>query len=541
MDLAQPAATGPAAAASAPPPVASAPHPFNVRLMIGLIGVLIASLSSGLNDRVTDVASADWRGIVGLGHDEGTWIAAVYEAAEVAGMMVSAWFAVTFSFRRFAIGVSLAFAGLAAVFPYINDYPVLLFLRVIQGFVGGLLPPLLMTAALRFLPPGIKLYGMSAYALTATFGPNLATPLAALWIDKVGWELVYWQVIPPCLFSAVLMGWGLPQDPVRFQRFKQFDWRGVLTGCGGVIMLVLAFEQGERLDWLTSPLIRILLVCGAISLILFFINEWNHPLPLFKLQILGRRNFSHGLITLSGILIVFMSASSVPASYLAEVRGYRPLEIAPLALTIAIPQLVASPFAAMLCNFRWLDSRIVLAVGLSLLATACFAGSFLTSEWVRDNFYLLQAMHALGQPMAVLPVLMGATGTVQPPEGPFASAMFNTTRGFATVLGGALVESLLTHREHFHSNVLVDQFGHRLHMLARTASGHSTGSVLGLAGPASQEKLRAFAEQVRHQAIVMSVSDVYLLLMVIALSLGVLLLFLPVRAYPPGTKPHSGK
>ena len=36
-----------------------------------------------------------------------------------------------------------------------------------------------MTGALSFLPPGIKLYGLSAYALTATFGPNIAASLAA--------------------------------------------------------------------------------------------------------------------------------------------------------------------------------------------------------------------------------------------------------------------------------------------------------------------------------------------------------------------------
>ncbi len=527
--------------AGSPPAAPTAPHPFNFRLMVGLIGILVASLSSGLNDRVTDVALTDWRGIVGMGHDEGTWIAAVYGAGEVAGMMVSAWFGVTLSFRRFAIGVALVFAALAVIFPFVSSYPVLVSLRAIQGLVGGLLPPLLMTAALRFLPPKIRLYGMSGYALTATFGPNLATPLAALWIDKVGWQFVYWQVIPPCILAAVLMGWGLPQDPVRLERFRQFDWRGVILGCGGVAMLVLGLEQGERLDWLASPLIVTLLACGAVSLTLFFVNEWNHPLPLFKLQMLGRRNFSHGLLTLAGILIVFMSASALPAAYLSEVRGYRPLEIGPLALTIAIPQLIAAPLVAMLCNFRWLDSRIVLATGLALLSGACFAGSFLTSDWIRDNFYLLQAMHALGQPMAVLPVLMGATGAVQPPEGPFASAMFNATRGLASVLGTALVESLVTHREHFHSNVLADQVGRRLHLLSQFGRG-GTSALLSQSGvPLSRESLHMFAGQVRHQALVMSVADVYLTLMALAMSLIVLLLLLPHRAYPPGTEPPSIK
>jgi DHA2 family multidrug resistance protein len=50
-------------AAGSPPAAPAAPHPFNFRLAVGLVGILVASLSSGLNDRVTDVALTDWRGI----------------------------------------------------------------------------------------------------------------------------------------------------------------------------------------------------------------------------------------------------------------------------------------------------------------------------------------------------------------------------------------------------------------------------------------------------------------------------------------------
>ncbi|MCW3604732.1 MFS transporter [Burkholderia cenocepacia] len=528
------------------PPTASppAPHPFTPRLAIGLVGVLIAALSSGLNDRVTDIALVDLRGILGMGHDEGTWIAAVYEAAEVSAMMISAWFAVTLSFRRFAIGVTLAFAGFAVVFPFVRDYPLLVGLRIAQGILGGALPPLLMTAALRFLPPGIKLYGMSAYALTATFGPNLAMPLAALWTDKVGWQFVYWQVIPPCAIAATMIGYGLPQDPVRLERFRQFDWIGVLTGCGGISMVVLALEQGERLDWFHSSLICTLLLAGSVLLAIFVVNEWHHPLPLFKLQILGRRNFAHGLLTLAGLLIVFSSGSTLPSLYLMEVRDFRPLEIGPLALAIAIPQLVAAPFAAMLCNIRQLDSRFVLATGLGLIAGSCVLGSFLTSVWGRDSFFVLQAMQALGQPMAVLPVLMGATGAVQPPEGPFASAMFNTTRGIATVIGTALVETFMTHRRHFHSNMILDHVGGSPHLLSQASDsiGRHAAPLLPDGTPRSTDAIAQFAALVREQVFVMSVADTYLLMMGVAFALILLMLVLPQRAYPPrpATAPGPG-
>ena len=89
-----------------------------------------------------------------------------------------------------------------------------------QGLAGGALPPMLMTVALRFLPANVKLYGLAGYALTATFGPSLGTPLAALWTEYVGWQWAFWQIVAPCLLAMAAVAYGLPQDPVRLGHFQ---------------------------------------------------------------------------------------------------------------------------------------------------------------------------------------------------------------------------------------------------------------------------------------------------------------------------------
>lgn len=501
---------------SAPTP--PAPAPFTSRLALGLIGVLIAALTSGINDRVTDITLADILGIYGLEHDQGTWISSVYAAAEVSAMLLAPWFAVTFSLRRFAIVATFAFTLFGAIIPFAPNLESLITLRVLQGLAGGALPPLLMTAALRFLPWHIKLYGLSAYALTATFGPNLAMPLAALWTEGVDWRMVFWQIIPSGLIAAALIAYGLPQDPLRLERFKQADWRGALLGVSGVTMLIIALTQGERLDWLNSPLITFLLLGAALCLPAFLINEWFHPLPLFKLQLLKRRNFSYGLATLCLFMFVGLAGSAIPAGYLTNIQGYRPLQTMPTALIIALPQLLIAPLVALLINRNWVDSRYVIAFGLGLLTLACIGGSLITSEWIRDDFYALQLLHTFGQPMVVVPLLMNATGVIQPLEGPFASSMVNTLRGLFSVIAGATLENFVTHREHFHSNVLLDGVGSRLQGLDPLQTAQSTA---------------ALARQVKEQAFVLSYSDAFLALLVVIGVLLVILVTLPKRAYPP--------
>ncbi len=521
----------------AQPAATPAPHPFTLRLALGLVGVLIAALTSGLNDRVTDIALADIRAAVGLSVEQGSWVISAYQAAEVAAMMIAPWFAVTFSLRRFALAVSLGFALCGIALPLLPTAPLFIALRVIQGVFGGALPPLLMTVALRFLPPPFKLYGLGAYALTATFGPNLAATLAAFWTDSVGWAFVFWQIVPAMLIAKLLIAWGLPQDPLRTERFQQMDLFGMLTGCSGMALLILALTQGERLDWLSSPLFSALVFSALALLTVFFINEWFHPLPLFKLQMLRRRNLAHGLLGLAGVLILTLSGSALPSAYFSQVAGFRPLQFAPLALTVGLPQLLIAPLIAALLNLRAIDCRWVLTAGVGLLVAACWMGMHITSDWARQNFWVLQILQAFGQPMVILPILMSATSVVAPPEGPFASAMFNTVRGFASIAASTLVSWFISHREQFHSNVLLNRAAAQPWLMTAPDAAQSSPSLplLPDGTPASTETLSGFATLVKHQATVLSLSDAWQMLTVFAALLLLLTAWLPRRVWPPHT------
>ena len=93
----------PAPLEAASTPKVAAPPTFGPRIIIGLVGVLLAVLVSGLNEMVTKVALADIRGAMAIGYDEGTWLVACYAATSVAAMAFAPWCSVTFSLRRFTL------------------------------------------------------------------------------------------------------------------------------------------------------------------------------------------------------------------------------------------------------------------------------------------------------------------------------------------------------------------------------------------------------------------------------------------------------
>jgi DHA2 family multidrug resistance protein len=499
---------------------------LSLRLAVGLVGMLLASLLAILNEQVTAQAMADIQGAFSIGHDDGTWLTALFEAANVATMVFAPWFGITFTLKRFTIGAVIAAMLFGLLCPFAPNLLTLDGLRVLQGMAGGCLPPMLIIVALRYLPPKVKLYGLAGYALTATFGPALGTPLAALWTEYVGWQMAFWQIVPLGIVSCAAIQWGLPADPLKLERLTAFNWTGFLTGFPAVAMLVIGLLQGDRLDWFDSAFIRVMFIGGGLMLATFLVNEWFHPHPFFKLQLLARRNFAHGLTTLVGAVILLVGVAAIPGQFLASVHTYRPLQTAPLSLLVAMPLVITLPLTAALLNLRRVDHRWVMAIGLSLMITTCVMGSFITSEWIRDNFYWLQSIQIIAQPMVILAILMGVTTGLPPAEGPFASAMFNSLKTFSAAVATGLIEGLGTDRERLHSNMLVDQLGnHALVTSQSIDAAHGLGEL---------------AHRIHEQAVVLTSADLYLVMAGVAIALLLLVPVLPVRIYPPwSTTPPS--
>ena len=479
--------------------------------MTGLVGILLIVVGSELNDQVATVALADIRGGLSISNDPGTWFESLYISAEVFGAGISPWFLMTFSLRRWAVAVA-ALAGIAgALVPWSPNEAALYALRIVEGVGGGAAFPLLLSAALRVLTPPTRLYGLALYGLTATCTPALAAPLAALWTNRVGWQFVFWEGVPVFTMAAALVLAGVPREPAQLERFRKIDWRGMVMLVAVFGPLTTVLFQGDRLDWFNSRLICVLSLVSVVGVPLFLLNEWFQEVPLFKLQLLSRRNLLFGLTELFLFLIVGQSSSTLPTRFLTQVQGFRPEQFAPLTGIVAAMQIVMLPFMAWVLDHRRVDARAVNLLGLMLVISACVGCSFVTADWYPGQLILWQVVQGVGQPMVVMSLLMMSTNAItNPADGPFASALINTPRMVAEATGAWLLDLIVRWRGGLHYSRIVDQLG-----ADNVRLGPRAGSL------------------VQQQATVLTLSDAYLVLGCIALAAAVLLLLLTERTLPP--------
>ncbi|SEL39019.1 Major Facilitator Superfamily protein [Roseateles sp. YR242] len=517
-----PVQTAASAAPKAPP---GSPQPvFGLRLACGLLGILLGAIIAGLNNRVPGLVLADVQGGLGFASDDASWLTTAYAAGELAAMPFASWFAITFSLKRFHVTMLSASLVLAAFMPFAHRLEVMLALRALQGLCSGALIPLLMMAALRFLPPKIRLHGLALYALTATFAPNLALWLASLCVEHLeDWRWAYWHVLPLGALALPLVAWGVPRLPMALERLPQGNWLGMALGIPGLALLVTGLDQGVRLDWWHSSVVAAALFAGGALTVLFLLSEWRHATPFMRLQLLVRRNLGLGFTVFFLLLMTLNTAVGLPANTLAHGQGFRLAQTAPLGLIVAWPQLVLGPAVALLLYQRWVDARHVFAAGLVCIGVSCWMASGLTDEWMVRQFLWIQVLQAVGQPLAVVPLLFLATSVVQPMEGPSVSGLVNMLRALGTVSGGAFIGEMLARRQRFHAEMLLDTAASALPALGQGAA-HGVGAA-GLSGT------------IAAQAAVLATADVYRIFGTLALVLVPVVLRLQHIPAPMTTPP----
>jgi DHA2 family multidrug resistance protein len=146
-----------------------------------------------------------------------------------------------------------------------------------------------------------------------------------------------------------------------------------------------------------------------------------------------------------------------------------------------------------------------------------------------DQFFWPNVVRAIGQSMVMAPLSALATAGIERESAASASALFNMTRNLGGAIGIAVLQTFLTKREQFHSNVITSSVSlfseatrQRVDQLQAYLLAH------GVSDPATawHGAVVATGREVRQQAYLMAYSDAFFLmgLGVAAAALAVLLL-----------------
>jgi DHA2 family multidrug resistance protein len=488
--------------------------------LLGVVGVLLGALIATCTGRLMSVGLADIRGALHLGVDEASWINTTFNASMMFIGPFSVYLGGLLGPRRVLLVCAWIFTAVSLLIPFCHSLEMVIALLIIAGLSAGTFYPLTLSFVLRNLPMRFVLVGIAMYATDIIFTTDMAQAWESFFIEHLSWHWIFWNgtILTPIMI--VLVHFGIPWQPLPQPQpgHPMPNWRGFLYASLGAALLYTALDQGQRLDWFHSSLIIGLVAAGALLILAAIVRHFLLPNPLINYQFLLHRN----TLLLAPILISFRfimlaTVVSIP-SFLGSVRGFLPLQEAPVLLWVALPQLVLG--IAAMALMRRIDPRLILAAGFSLVGVACLLDARVTSVWAGPNFGITQAVMAVGLALAfnsmvgsIVLEMLDSGALKRPADVLTFAGFFQVTRLFGGEMGSTFMGHFIAVREQFHSNILGlnIQLGngltdYRLLGLQHAFASHSTG--LTAKGRAAE----ALGLQVRQQAFTLAISDSFLLL-----------------------------
>jgi DHA2 family multidrug resistance protein len=487
----------------------------SAKTWLAVIGATLGAFMAVLNIQIVNSSLADIQGAIGAGIDDGGWISTSYLITEIVVIPLSGWLARVFSLRRYLLVNTALFLMFSVSCAFAGNLAQMIVLRAFQGFTGGVLIPLAFVIIITLLPKAKQPIGMALFAVTATFAPAIGPTIGGWLNERYGWEWIFYVNLVPGAVMLALLWASLEPTPMQLGLLRKGDWLGVATMAIGLGALQTVLEEGNKNDWFGSAFIVDLSIVAAVSLVLFLWIELTTAHPLLNLRLLMRRNFGFGTAANFLLGIGLYGTAFILPVYLSQMQGYNAEQIGIVLIAYGLPQLFIIPFVPKM--MKMVDVRVLVALGFVLFGLSNFMNGSLSADVAGPQLFWSNIVRALGQAIVFTPLSAIATAGIEVENAGSASALFNMMRNLGGAIGIAVLQTALTKREQFHSNVLMsaispfrEELRQRLDHLTHYFLAH------GVTDPAAaqHQAIVAIGRIVRRQAFLMAYGDVFLMLAV---------------------------
>ncbi|WP_195802064.1 MDR family MFS transporter [Bradyrhizobium commune] len=507
LTISTPAPTMPAAT---PERVAADPNRASATVWVAVFAAMIGAFMAILNIQITNASLLNIEGGIGTGVDNGSWISTSYLIGEIIVIPLTDYLSRVFSFRNIMLSFAALFAAFSVACAFTHDLPSMIAMRGFQGFFGGVLIPMAFTLVFTKLPKAQQPIGLAMFSLAVTFAPAIGPTIGGYLTENYGWQTIFYVNVLPTAIMVTILFFTLERQTINLALLREGDWFGIATMAVGLASLQAVLEEGNKDDWFGSPFIVRLAIIAAVSLSLFIYIELVVEKPLLRLRLLTQWNFGVG--TIAAVFLGFALFGSVyllPA-YLGQVQGYNAEQIGNVLAWTGLPQLLLIPLVPKL--MQRFDARYIATIGLLLFAASSFLNIQMSLDYSGDQFFIPNVVRAVGQALTLAPLSALSLGSVAPQDAPAASGISNMMRNLGGAIGTAVLATIVTKREQFHSNII----GHsvtlgREEVRARIAQMTDYFIAHGVPDPnaAREQAIIALGKTVKRQALVMGFSDTF--------------------------------
>jgi MFS transporter, DHA2 family, multidrug resistance protein len=446
--------------------------------------------------------------------DAMSWIQTAYLIAEVIAIPLTGLFTRVLSLRWLFVAAIILFTAASLGCAFSTSFDALIGFRVVQGFAGGMLIPVVFSAVFLLFPVRLHAAATTVGGVVAVLAPTVG-PVVGGWItDTWSWHWLFLINVAPGIVAAATTPFLLPRQPMHLAALRKLDGISVLLAAAALACLELGLKDAPHDGWLSLPVTGFFMLSVGCGM-LFVCRSLCAADPVVDLTMLRRRSFAIGC-GLSFCLGVglFGSVYLMPV-FLAFVRGHDAFAIGSIMLVTGAAQLLTAPLAGALDSR--VSARLLTGFGFAVFAAGLGLSALQSRTADFDEMVWPQLLRGVAIMFCLLPPMRLALGSLAEAEVPDASGLFNLMRNLGGAIGIALIDTILYARTETHA----DDF--RLRLLA----GDSTAAqAIGLSqklfdsrppGPPDAQTVAYIRPLVEKAALALSVNEAWAMLAAVAL------------------------
>jgi DHA2 family multidrug resistance protein len=520
----------------AAPAETAKPAPLDRRRTFAFFCMVFGMVMAILDIQIVSASLAEIQAGLSASSDEISWVQTSYLIAEVIMIPLSGTLSRVLSTRWMFVISAGGFTLMSFMCATSSSIEEMIVWRALQGFIGGGMIPTVFASAFTIFPPEKRPVISPIIGLVATLAPTVGPTIGGYLTELFSWHWLFLVNIVPGIFVTISTYLLVDFDEPNLDLIKTFDWAGLSFMAVFLGSLEYVLEEGPINDWFQDGAVLVLTVLCVVTGILFFHRVFTAKHPIVDLRAFTDRNFMAGSSFSFVMGIGLYGLTYLYPVYLARVRGYSSLQIGETMFVSGACMFLMAPIAGMLS--RRLDPRIMMALGFGCFAFGTWQFTGLTKDWDFWELFMPQVFRGVGLMICMVPINNIALGTLPPDRIKNASGLYNLTRNLGGAVGLALINTILNDRWDLHLERLRESVNWSRSAALETLDTMAMG-FQSLGSDANQAALRSMSNIVRREALVMSFSDVFILLTVLFLGLILALPFIKKpRAAPPSDAGH---
>ena len=396
--------------------------------------------------------------------------------------------------------------------------------RFFQGLLGGSMIPTT-TGALYMLFPKEKQMGAQVVVgLVSTMAPVVGPTLGGYLTEIFSWHWLFLINIVPGILICLGVYKFVHIDKPDYSLLQKIDYLGITSMAVFLGGLEYCLEEGPRHNWFEEHAILYFAIASVLGAVIFFYRAFTAEVPVVDLGSFKDKNFTLASVFSFVLGIALYGSNFAMPLYLGQIRGYSALQIGQLMAVSGIVMFFVAPVIGKASSA--FPKKYVVLVGLALLAASCFISGHMDTQWGFSEMLVPQLLRGTGLVCCFIPLSALALGTVAPAQIKSAASLFNLMRNLGGAFGLAYLNTLLSTRQQYHWQQLINDISLSRSEVTNTLSATSAQFTAQGIGNPMASAIQSIAARLHEQALVLTYNDLFITIALLSAATLVVIPFL---------------